>query len=219
MNTTMLETINNLATNPTAIVLAVGYIGVFAIIFAESGILAGIFLPGDSLLFASGIISASGFLHPAPLIALVIVAAITGDSTGYWLGYYSGEALLRRYPRLIKPKYIIRTERFFERFGTRTIILARFVPIVRTIAPPLSGISKMPYATFFRANIIGAMLWGPLIIGLGYFLGRTLPGIEHYLLPISIGIITLSFIPFFIRMFLRKKKPVQNNELSTPNKD
>ncbi len=194
----MLDVIRNIMLDPATIIMTAGYIGVFATIFAESGLLIGIFLPGDSLLFASGVISAGGFLNPFILVTLVIFAAIIGDSTGYWLGYHSGESLLRRYPRIIKPKYILRTEQFYERWGTRAIILARFVPIVRTIAPPFAGIGKMKYSHFLRANIIGAILWSPIMIGLGYFLGHIVPNVQHYLLPISVGIIAISFIPFLI---------------------
>ncbi|HEX8946911.1 MAG TPA: DedA family protein [Candidatus Paceibacterota bacterium] len=201
----MLEFLRTIVLDPSAIVMTAGALGVAVIIFAESGILLGAFLPGDSLLFASGLIAANGVLNPFSLLALAVFAAILGDSAGYWIGRRTGEPLLRRYPRLVKAEHIHRTERFYERWGTRAVILARFVPIVRTITPPMAGISKMPYHRFVRANVIGAALWVPLMTGLGYFLGRTIPDAQHYLLPLSFSIVVISFIPFFVRMLKRKK--------------
>lgn len=195
----MLHIFNELILDPAAIVTAVGYIGIFAIIFSETGILLGIFLPGDSLLFAAGLLAASGFFNPFGLIALVVIAAIIGDTTGYWLGWHSGKRFLHKYPRIIKPEYILRTEQFYERWGGHAVIFARFVPIVRTLVPPLAGIGNMNYKRFLRFNVIGALLWSPIIILLGYLLGKSIPDAAQYLLPITIGIILISFLPFLIR--------------------
>ncbi len=195
----------SLIIDPTAIASTVGYLGIFIIIFSEAGILLGIFLPGDSLLFAAGLLSSNGLFNPLWLIALVAVAAIAGDTTGYWLGWQSGKRLLHKYPRIIKPEYIERTERFYTRWGMHAVILARFIPIVRTIVPPLAGIAHMSYKKFLRYNIIGAVLWSPIMVGLGYVLGKSFPSTVHYLLPITLGIILVSFLPFFIRMLSQKQ--------------
>ena len=140
-------------------------------LFAESGILLGIFLPGDSLLFAAGLLSAQGMFNPFLLLAITAISAIAGDSTGYWIGKRGGDALLHKYPALIKPEYITRTELFYERWGGYAIILARFIPIVRTIVPTLAGVGKMNYAQFIRYNIFGGVLWVSLIIMISYELG------------------------------------------------
>jgi len=202
--------------DPTALVSTVGYIGIFIIIFSEAGILLGIFLPGDSLLFAAGLLASNGLFNPFWLIALVAIAAIAGDTIGYWLGWYSGERLLHKYPRLIKPEYIKRTEQFYERWGGRAVVLARFVPIVRTIIPPLAGIARMPYDRFLRFNVIGALLWSPIMIMFGYLLGKNIPGAVHYLLPITFGIIFVSFLPFFIRMVSQRYSRLKSNPKSGP---
>lgn len=194
-----MQLLYDLVLNPAAAVAAAGYVGIGIIIFSETGILLGIFLPGDSLLFAAGILAAQGTLNPVALALIVIFAAIAGDATSYWIGRYGGEAVLRRYPRLIKQRDIERTKRFYERWGARAIVLARFVPIVRTIVPVLAGVGEMRYDRFLPFNIIGGIIWGPIMIALGYFLGRSMPNTIHYLLPLSFGIVLLSLLPFFIR--------------------
>ncbi len=205
----------SLLINPTELAISAGYIGIFIIIFAETGVLLGIFLPGDSLLFAAGLLASNGIFNPILLIAIVIVAAILGDTTSYWLGVKSGKILLNKYPRLVKQEYIHKTEKFYSHWGGRAVIFARFVPIVRTIAPLMAGIGYMEYKTFVLFNIIGSILWGPVMILLGYTLGKSIPNSTHYILPISIGIIVLSFLPFFIRIlsqkyFVRQKTSEEN---------
>ncbi|HQU07676.1 MAG TPA: DedA family protein [Candidatus Paceibacterota bacterium] len=201
----MLHFLQELVFNPAAVVTAAGYLGVSLIIFAETGILLGIFLPGDSLLFAAGLVASQGVLDPVALAALVALAAIAGDATGYWIGRAGGEAVLGRYPRLIKPEHIERTEQFYARWGARAVVLARFVPIVRTIVPVLAGVGRMRYDRFFPFNVIGGILWGPLVIALGYFLGRSIPNAAHYLLPLSLLIVLISFLPFFIRLVRNRR--------------
>ncbi len=184
-----------------------GYIGIATLVFAESGVLIGIFFPGDSLLFAAGMLSATGFFSFPHLLALVIVAAILGDSVGYWFGAHVGERLYERPDsRFFKRAYLERTEAFYKKYGTRAVVLARFVPIVRTLAPILAGAGSMSYGIFLRANIVGALIWGAGMTSLGYFLGTLIPESEHYILPISLGIIATSFIPFFIEIFREWKK-------------
>ena len=192
--------------DPIAIIKAGGYIGIAFIIFAESGILLGIFFPGDSLLFAAGLLSAAGFLAPIPLMIFVVIAAIIGDSVGYWFGANVGINFFKRKDsRFFKQEYVKRTELFYQKYGGRAVVLARFVPIVRTIAPILAGIGTMKYSTFLRYNILGGCLWGIGMISLGYFLGSVIPNSERYILPISLVIIVISFFPIFINLMHSKK--------------
>jgi len=187
--------------DPVTLVKTIGYVGVALFVFAESGILLGIFLPGDSLLFAAGLLSAIGFLSLWPLVVLVVVSAILGDSVGYWFGTRVGEKLYDRPDsRFFKQEYLRRTEQFYQKYGGRAIILARFVPIVRTIAPILAGIGSMHYRTFISYNAIGGLLWGAGVTLCGYFLGVLIPNSEQYILPISLTIIVVSFLPIVINL-------------------
>jgi membrane-associated protein len=182
--------------DPLAIVRAGGYLGLALLVFAESGLLIGIFLPGDSLLFAAGLLSAGGLLDPGALAAVVVVAAVLGDSAGYWFGHeVGGRFLARKDTWLVKRAYIERTQKFYKRYGARAVVLARFVPAVRTLAPILAGVGSMRYARFLSYNALGAFIWGAGMVALGFFLGSVLPGSEHYVLYISLGIIVLSFLP------------------------
>jgi len=192
--------------DPVAIIKAGGYLGIAIVIFAESGILLGIFFPGDSLLFIAGLLSAGGFLSFGPLVLIVVVAAILGDSAGYWFGVKVGDALFQRKDsRFFKQEYITRTQKFFEAYGGRAIILARFVPIVRTIAPVLAGVGTMTYKKFISYNIFGGLLWGAGMVSLGYFLGSIIPDCEKYVLLISLVIIILSFLPIFFNYIQTKR--------------
>jgi len=192
--------------DPVAIVQAGGYLGIAIVIFAESGVLLGIFFPGDSLLFAAGLLSASGFFSFIPLVLVVVIAAILGDSIGYWFGAKVGYAFLKRPDsRFFKQEYVTRTQKFFITYGGRAIILARFVPIIRTIAPILAGVGSMTYRKFLSYNAIGGCLWGAGMVSLGYSLGSIIPNSENYILPISLVIIVISFLPIFIE-FIRNKK-------------
>jgi len=187
------------------LVKTLGYIGVALFVFAESGVLLGIFLPGDSLLFAAGLLSAVGFLSIWPLVVLVVIAAILGDSVGYWFGTRVGASLYQRPDsRFFKQAYIKRTETFYQKYGGRAIILARFVPIVRTIAPILAGIGSMNYRTFISYNAIGGLAWGAGVTLCGYFLGVLIPNSEQYILPISLAIIVVSFLPILVNIVRNK---------------
>ena len=187
--------------DPLAIVQAGGYVGIALVVFAESGLLVGMFLPGDSLLFATGLLAGTGLLAYGPLVAIVVVAAILGDSVGYWFGRNVGPALFKRPDsRFFKQEYVKRAERFYAKYGARAIVLARFVPIIRTLAPILAGVGSMPYRRFLSYNVLGAFMWGAGMVSLGYFLGALIPGIERYILPISLGIILLSFLPILINL-------------------
>jgi len=192
--------------DPVAIVEAGGYLGIATLVFAESGILLGIFFPGDSVLFVAGLLSAGKFLSFWPLVIIVIVSAILGDSVGYWFGTKVGVSLFKRPDsRFFKQEYVTRTQKFFVTYGGRAIILARFVPIVRTIAPILAGVGTMKYPRFLSYNVLGGLFWGAGMVSLGYFLGSIIPNSEQYVLPLSLIIIVLSFFPIIIDYFRTKR--------------
>lgn len=205
----MLEFLNAcIQLDPMAIVKTGSYLGIAIIVFAESGLLIGIFFPGDSLLFAAGLLSAAGYLSFVPLVVAVVLAAIIGDSVGYWFGKNVGTNLFsKKDTRFFKQEYLERTQRFYKKYGGRAIILARFVPVVRTMAPILAGVGGMPYRKFLTFNIAGGVLWGVSMTSLGFFLGSVVPGIEKYILPISLLIIVVSFLPI-LHNIMRGKRAV-----------
>ena len=189
-----------------AILQTGGYLGIAILIFAESGLFFGVFFPGDSLLFAAGLLAASGFFELGFLILIVVLSAIVGDSVGYWFGSEVGEALYKRKDsRFFKQDYLRRTERFYKKYGGRAVVLARFVPIVRTIAPILAGVSSMRYRIFLVYNILGGFLWGSSLLALGFFLGSIVPGSERYVLPLSLVIVALSFLPIVLNLSKNKR--------------
>ncbi len=179
-----------------ALVTAGGYLGVFAMIFAESGLLVGAVLPGDSLLFTAGLLAAQGFFAIIPLAALAAAAAILGDDVGYAFGRRVGARLFTRpRSRFFRPEYVEKAGVFYDTHGPRAIMFGRFIPIVRTFAPIIAGVGKMPYGTFLFYNILGGIVWGAGLTVLGYFLGNVIPDIDHYLLPVVLSIIALSLLP------------------------
>ena len=178
------------------LIVTVGYAGLFAIVFAESGVLIGLFLPGDSLLFTAGLLAAQGILSIWVLLPLFAAAAILGDSFGYWSGKKLGPRLFTKEDsRLFKKKHVARAQAFYEKHGPKAIVLARFIPIVRTLAPVVAGIGAMHYPTFLRYNILGGLLWSVAITLLGFGLGSLITDIEAYLLPIIAIIVAISFVP------------------------
>lgn len=192
--------------DPIEVVKFGGYLGVAAFVFAESGILLGIFLPGDSLLFVAGLLAAGGFLGILPLIAIVVIAAILGDSVGYWFGARVGPSIFSREDsRFFKKEYVTRTQKFYELYGGRAIILARFVPIVRTLAPVLAGVGSMQYRKFLSYNAVGGLLWGAGMTLVGYFLGSIIPDSEKYILPLSLTVVVLSFLPILLNIARSKR--------------
>lgn len=187
-----------------------GALGLFVVVFAESGLLIGFFLPGDSLLFTAGLLVSQGEYVTLPLpvvLAGVVVAAIAGDQVGYAFGQRVGPALFRRPDsRIFKQEYVEKAQEYFERYGSRTIVLARFVPIVRTFAPIVAGVSSMPYRTFVSFNIFGGLLWGVGVTGAGYVLGETIPDIDKYLLPIIGVIIVVSVLPIAVEVLRARRR-------------
>jgi membrane-associated protein len=164
------------------IILSGGLIAIGATVFAESGLLIGIFLPGDTLLLGAGILASQGTLPLVPLIAIIIVSAILGDNVGYSIGRRTGPRLFRKKDGIVfRQEYIQKAEQFYEKHGGKTIILARFVPIVRTFAPLVAGVGKMPRRRFFAFNVVGGILWGGGVTLLGYWLGSSIPGLDRYI--------------------------------------
>jgi len=184
--------------DPAFLIQTLGLLGVFAIVFAESGLFFGFFLPGDSLLFTAGLLASQGHFNVILLWLGCIIAAIAGDSVGYAFGKKVGPKIFSREDSfLFHKKHVIRTQAFYEKYGKKTIILARFVPIVRTFAPILAGVGNMEYRSFFVYNVIGGLIWSTLLIFLGFVLGSFIPDIDQYLLPIVLVIVVLSFVPLY----------------------
>jgi membrane-associated protein len=174
-----------------------GYTVLVAIVFAETGLLAGFFLPGDSLLVTAGLLaSTDGILNIWALIGLLCVAAIAGDSVGYAIGYHLGPRLFRREDsRFFRKEHLARTQRFYEKYGAKTIVIARFVPIVRTFAPTVAGVGRMHYRRFLTYNIVGGIGWVLSMTLAGYGLGRVVPDIERHLHWVIGIVIAVSLIP------------------------
>lgn len=174
----------------------IGYVGLFAVVFAETGLFLGFFFPGDSLLFVAGVLAAQGFFSLPLLLVILFIAAFTGNMVGYWFGAYVGPKLFSREDSfLFRKSHILKARAFYERYGGKTIILARFIPIVRTFAPIVAGVARMPYGAFTFFNFIGALLWSVGLTLAAYYLGSLIENIDRYLLPIIVLIIGLSILP------------------------
>jgi membrane-associated protein len=190
------------------LVRAVGYTGVTAAIFLESGVIIGVFFPGASLLFTAGLLASQGVFNIWILVPLLMVAAIAGDSTGYWFGRKVGPALFTRHESFFfKPSHVARAREFFEKHGPQTIIMARFVPIVRTFAPILAGVGSMNYSLFFRYNVIGASAFAAGVTLVGYTLGSRIPAVADYLSYILIAIVFFSCVPLLLHYFGPRDNP------------
>ncbi|MSR66306.1 MAG: DedA family protein [Pedosphaera sp.] len=178
----------------------------FVIVFCETGLVFTPFLPGDSLLFATGAIAGTtGKIDPVLAGAVVFVAAVSGDTVNYWVGRLSGVRLSARFPRFVKPEYLAKTHDFFDRYGPKTIVLARFVPLIRTFAPFVAGIGQMPYRRFMMFNVIGAAVWVMLLIPAGYYFGQTEFVKKHFELVI-LGIIFISILPGVVEVIRERRR-------------
>jgi membrane-associated protein len=178
-----------------------GYVVLFAIVFTETGLLIGFFLPGDSLLITAGLVAAAGGLNIWWLNVLLIVAAVTGDSVGYAIGARLGPRLFTRPKSLLfNPRHLERTRTFYERHGAKTIVIARFVPIVRTFAPVVAGVGQMAYRKFVFYNIAGGVGWVTSMTWAGYALGRAIPNVADYVHVIVVVVVILSVIPIVIEL-------------------
>jgi membrane-associated protein len=179
------------------------YVIMFFVIFSETGFVIFTFFPGDTLLFVAGTFASTGVIKMHWLFIILSVAAILGDNLNYSIGKYFGEQILLK-KRWVKEKNIEKTKKFFEKNGAKTIILARFIPIIRSVAPFVAGISEMNYKKFLSYNIIGAVIWVGLMLNLGYFFG-SIPFVKNNLSMIIIGIIIISWIPAILAWIKREK--------------
>jgi len=178
------------------------FAAVLAIVFIECGLLVGLVLPGDSLLFITGMFIATKFIHVNLVVAIVLIAimAIAGNLVGYWLGAKLGPTLFRRPDsRFFKQEYVARTEEFFNQYGPRAIVLARFTPIVRTLITAVAGIARMEYRTFATFSAIGGVLWAAVMTLLGYYLG-TVPFISKHIEVLTIAVVAISVIPIILEL-------------------
>ena len=192
--------------DPLAIIKTLGLLGVVLIVFAESGLFFGFFFPGDSLLFTAGFLASQDLISIWGLLILCFIAAVAGDSVGYSFGKKTGPMIFSKEDSFFFRKRHIETARvFYEKHGKKTIIFARFIPIVRTFAPIVAGVAGMEYKTFIKFNVIGGFVWTWGMLGLGYILGNSIPNAEHYLTPIIIVIILTSFIPPVLEFIKHKK--------------
>jgi membrane-associated protein len=187
----------------------VGYAVLFLIVFAESGLLVGFFLPGDSLLFTIGVVAGAGKLPILPMIVMLASASILGDGSGFFLGNTLGYSLFKNAnSKIFRREYLDRTREFYERHGGKTIIYAKFVPIIRTFAAFIAGVGKMSYTRFLTFNVLGAIGWVTSMILLGYWLGGV-PFVRRNFEKFVLGIIFVSIIPVIVQVLSGSKKPVR----------
>jgi membrane-associated protein len=188
-----------------------GLTAMTAIVFAETGLMVGFFLPGDSLLVTAGVFAAAGKLNIWTLNALLMAAAIAGDTVGYWFGRRVGPALFRRPKSLLfNPDHLRRAHDFYEKHGGKTIIIARFMPIIRTFAPIVAGMGQMNYRRFLSFNVFGGIFWVASMTGIGYFLGK-IPGVREHIEIVIVIVVFLSILPgiiAFTREWIKRKRGV-----------
>lgn len=182
----------------------VTYAVLFVIIFVETGLVLTPFLPGDSLLFAAGAIAALGSFNIFLLLGVLVAAAILGDTSNYWIGHFFGEAMIASPKIPIKKEHIEKTKAFFDTYGGKTIILARFVPIVRTFAPFVAGVGRMDYRTFISFNVVGGVAWILLLTLAGFFFG-TIPAVRHNFSVVILAIIFISIVPMIVEVVKHKR--------------
>lgn len=210
----VLKDLMSMITTPEGIIQLVasgGYVALVAIIFAETGLLVGFFLPGDSLLITAGLAAATGALDIGTLNALLIPAAIIGDAVGYAFGRRSGSRIMQKpSTRFFKHSHLEKSREFYERHGARTVIIARFIPVIRTFAPVVAGMSGMPYRKFALYNVVGAVLWIGSLTLVGYWLGQTIPNITAYFHWVIAIVIALSLVPPFLEYLRSARERTKN---------
>lgn len=182
------------------------YLLLFLVVFFETGLVLTPFLPGDSLLFAAGALASGGGLRVEVLLFLIFVAAVSGDTVNYWVGFYFGNWMLKKVPeRFFQRKHFERSQHFYEKHGAKTIVLARFIPIVRTFAPFVAGFGKMAYGRFVAYNVGGGALWVLLFVGGGYLFGN-LPGVKKNFSLVILAIIIVSLVPVAVEFFRQRRE-------------
>ena len=192
--------------DPKALISAVGLIGIIVVIFLETGAFFGFFFPGDSLLFTAGYFASGGYLPIVWLLIGVFLAAVIGDSVGYAFGKKIGPAIFTREDSLLfNRKHVAKAGHFYEKYGGKTIILARFIPIIRTFAPIVAGIGNMEYKKFITYNIIGAFLWTWGMLLLGYSFGSFIPSADKYVIPAVLIIVAISAFPALLEIWRKRK--------------
>lgn len=185
-----------------------GYLALVAIVFTETGLLVGFFLPGDSLLITAGLVAATGVLDPWGLTVLLSAAAIVGDSVGYAIGYRTGPRIFRKEDsRWFSRRHLVRTQEFYERHGGKTIVLARFIPIIRTFAPVVAGVGRMDYRRFLLYNVLGGIGWVTSMTWAGYLLGQSIPDIGRYIHLVIGVVIVLSVLPIAVEVWRARRRP------------
>jgi membrane-associated protein len=196
--------------DPRALVQAAGYVGLTAIIFTETGLLIGFFLPGDSLLVTAGLLASQEQfgLNVYMMGVILSIAAVVGDTVGYHIGRLSGPRIFTREDSLFfNKKHLLRAHAFYLKHGGKTIVLARFMPIVRTFAPVVAGVGAMPYRDFIAYNVFGGILWVWSMLFTGYFLGQYVPGIDRHIEKVIIVVIFLSILPGIIGWYRERTRP------------
>lgn len=192
------------------------YLILFVIVFCETGLVVTPILPGDSLLFAAGAIAAIGSLNPHLLVLLLFVAAVLGDAVNYQIGRYIGPAVFRKEDsRFFKKAHLLKTQAFYERYGGKTIVIARFVPIIRTFAPFLAGVGKMPYSQFAIYNVAGAAAWVVIGVYAGYLFGNV-PVVKENFSLVCLGIVAVSLLPAAIEFWRARKHKASERAAATP---
>lgn len=197
--------------DPRTLLANFGYLGLFVIIFAESGLFFGFFLPGDSLLLTAGLFAATGLLNIWFLIPLVVVGAVLGDNVGYWFGRKTGPPLFSRDESLLfRRKNLLAARAFYDRHGGKTIVLARFMPFIRTFAPIVAGAVEMPYRSFMMFNFVGGLLWGLGVTVAGFLLGKVIPAdvLDKYFLVIVVVVIIISVLPTAIHLWRENRHAI-----------
>jgi membrane-associated protein len=184
-----------------------GYTALAIIIFAETGLFVGFFLPGDSLLVSAGLFAAKGDLNILILFGLLAVMAIIGDTTGYWFGRSTGPKIFAREKSVFFAKdHLLHAKGFYEKYGNKTIVIARFIPIIRTFAPIVAGVGEMSYARFITYNVLGGIGWIAAMLGIGFFLGRAIPNIESRIDAVILVVIFLSILPGIVEFVRARRK-------------
>ena len=203
-----------------ALIIWGGYPVLFAIVYSETGLMVGFFLPGDSLLVTAGILAGLGSLNPWALCGLLICAAVLGDNTGYWIGRKTGPLLFTRPKSLLfNPAHVQRAQHFYDKYGAKTVVLCRFVPIVRTFAPVVAGVGRMSWRKYILFSVLGGVAWICSMVLTGYFLG-SIPGVSKYLHVIILTVIFVSLLPAIIEIWRerRKRKEPESQRAREPGK-